>query len=476
MQREAYDELLLDIAEYACQGQRPTAVAMDTARLCMLDALGCLAGALDAPDIRPILGPVVPGTSVPLGCRVPGTSYVLDPIRAAFNTSALIRWLDFSDTTFRGGHPSDSIGAVLACAEYVSRRETSVITSPLTMRDVFEALVQTYEIQGVLADSVKLDAPSVGFDAVLGVKLACAAVCARVLGGTAEHVLNALSNAVLDAGTLNAYRQPPNAGTRKGWAGADAASRGVWFAMMSLAGEMGYPQPLTASPWGFCDVVLGGRPIELRRPLGCSVMENIIFKLLPCQRNATTAAEAALALHPAVAARVEEIRHVTVFTHAEAIERIDRKGRLPNAAARDHCLQFIVAAALIFGELRSEHYHEPLALDSRIDGLRHRMRVVEDVGYTRDYLDPATLSCANALQVEFQDGSVTPRVEVVHPAGDPVRRSEALPSLRRKFVTLTQGRWSDSTLDTVLALFSAPDRLDDLRVRDFLELMIGECR
>ena len=462
------DALLKKLTDYVCDGPQPSAPAVDTARLCLLDALGCLAGALHAPDIKPILGPLVPGATVPLGCRVPGTRYELDPVRAAFNTSALIRWLDFSDTTFRGGHPSDSIGALLACADYASRRE-----SPVTMDDVFEAMVRTYEIQGVLADTVKLDAPSIGLDAVFAVKLACAGVCARLLGGDSEQVANAFSNAVLDGGTLNAYRHPPNAGSRKGWAGADAASRGVWFAMMARAGEMGYPHPFTARAWGFDAVVLKGKPIALRA-LGSAVMENVIFKLIPCQRNATTAAEAAIALHPNVAARLDEVEEILVHTHAEAIERIDKTGPLPNPAARDHCLQFIVAAALIHGEITSEHYREPLALDPRIDRLRERTRVVEESRYTRDYFDGAVMSCANAVEVRFADGSCTGRIEVTHPAGDPQRRRDALPNVRRKFDALARGAFSDRARVTLLELFDSPDRLDATRVDKFLELLTGD--
>ena len=426
------DALLRTLADYVCGGPRPSALAIDTARLCLLDSLGGLAGALDAPDLRPILGPLVPGTTVPLGCRVPGTRYELDPVRAAFNTGTLIRWLDFSDTTQRGGHPSDGIGALLACADYVSRRGSHV-----TMRDVFEAMVRTYEIQGVLADTVKLDTPGIGLDAVLGVKLACAGVCARLLGGDTEQVANAFSNAVLDAGSLNAYRQLPNSGTRKGWAGADAASRGAWFAMMAVAGEMGYPHPFTASPWGFDTVVLGGRTLELRA-LGSSVMENVIFKLVPCQRNGSTAAEAAIALHPLVASRLEDLDRITVYTHAEAIERIAKTGRLPNPAARDHCLQFIVATGLVHGEVTSAHYHEPLALDPRIERLRAIMSVVEEPAYTRGYLDRTVLTCASAVEARFSDGSSTGRIEVSYPAGDPQRRAEALPNIRRKFDALAE--------------------------------------
>lgn len=462
------DALLKTLTEYVCDGPAPTPLALDTARLCLLDSLGCLAGALEAPDIRPLLGPLVPGTVVPLGCRVPGTRYELDPVRAAFNTSALIRWLDFSDTTQRGGHPSDSIGALLACADYVSRRGPDV-----TMRDVFEAMVRTYEIQGVLADTVKLDSPAIGLDAVLGVKLACAGVCARLLGGDVEEVANALSNAVLDAGSLNAYRQLPNSGTRKGWAGADAASRGVWFAMMAVAGEMGYPHPFTATPWGFETVVLGGKTLELRA-LGSSVMENVIFKLVPCQRNGSTAAEAAITLHPSVASRLDDLDRITIYTHAEAIERIDKTGPLPNPAARDHCLQFIVATALVHGDITSAHYHEPLALDPRIERLRAIMHVVEEPEYTRGYLDRTVLGCASAVEVTFADGSSTDRIEVTYPAGDPKRRADALPNVTRKFNSLAQRRWNDAARASLLELFASPQRLDAMPVRDFLELTTGD--
>jgi 2-methylcitrate dehydratase len=464
----AFDELLVAIADFVCSGAEPPQSAFEMARLCMLDALGCLAGALGEPDLEPLLGPLVPGTTVPLGARVPGTAYVLDPVRAAFSTSALVRWLDFSDTTVRGGHPSDGIGAILSCADYVSRREAQGAKAQLRMHDVFRAMVQAYEIQGVIADSCKLDAPAVGLDGVLSVKVAAAAVCTRLLGGSREHVLNAVSNAWIDGGTLNAYRQPPNAGTRKGWAGADAASRGVWMAMMAIAGEMGYPKPLSAKPWGFFEVFLDGRAIELSRPFTSSVIENVIFKLYPCQRNGSTAVEAALALHEAVARKLDRVQRVIVRTHAEAMERIDRRGPLPNAAARDHCLQFMVSAALVFGELRSEHYHEPLAADPRIEFLRERMEVVEDVRYTHGYSDPQTLSCANAVQVEFNDGSPSSLIEVEYPAGDSTRRSEALPKLQSKFLSLTAGKWSDERRSAVSTLLSA-NEVDAMPVSAFMD-------
>lgn len=466
-----FDDLLVTLADFVCDTSALSARATEMARLCLLDALGCLAAALDAPDVGHLLGPVVPGTVVPLGARVPGTSYALDPIRAAFDTSALIRWLDFSDTTFRGGHPSDNIGAILACADFVSRRESADEAQPCCMRDVFSAIARAYEIQGVIADSCKLDTPAVGIDAVLAVRVASTAVCARLLGADRLQVLNALSNAWMDGGTLNAYRHPPNAGARKGWAGADAASRGVWMAMMAVGGEMGYPRPLSARPWGFYDVFLGGQAIELRAPLSTSVIENVIFKLMPCQRNGTTAVEAALSLHPMVARRIGEVRKITVYTHAEAIERIDKTGPLPNAAARDHCLQFMVGAALVFGELRSDHYQAPLALDPRIELLRSRTEVLEEPRYTREYFDAGKLSCANAVQVEFVDGSTTPRIEVEYPAGDPSRRREALPKVREKFMTLTERKWTDARRATVSALLCEGDGVLRMPVRQFLDAL-----
>jgi 2-methylcitrate dehydratase len=465
---DSFDAVLVAIADFVCDGVEPTEPAYGAARLCMLDSIGCLAGALDDPELTPLLGPLVPGTTVPLGARVPGTAYVLDPVRAAFSTSALIRWLDFSDTTSRGGHPSDNIGAILACADYVSRRESG--EPRLCMRDVFRAMARAYEIQGVISESCKLDARDVGLDAVITVKVASAAVAARLLGGAREHVLNAVSNAWIDGGTLNAYRQPPNSGTRKGWAGADAASRGVWFAMIAVAGEMGYPKPLSAKPWGFHEVYLGGRRIALCRPFASSVIENVIFKLSPCQRNGSTAVEAALALHEEVARKLDRVQRVIVHSHAEAIERIDRRGPLPNAAARDHCLQFMVSAAVVFGDLQSEHYREPLALDPRVESLRQRIEVVEDERYSRGYADPRTRSCGNAVEVEFTDGTRSRRVDVEFPGGDPSRRSAALPKVQAKFRALAAGKWPDARTSAVAGLLGSPE-IDSMPVCAFMDLL-----
>jgi 2-methylcitrate dehydratase len=378
-----------------------------------------------------------------------------------------VRWLDFSDTTYNGGHPSDNIGAILACADYRDRNTDAA----LTMGHVLDALVIAYEIQGQIADACKLDAPAVGFDAVLAVKIASAAVAARLLGGTRDQVLNAISSAFVDGPTLNVHRHPPNSGTRKGWAGARAASSGVELALMAIGGEQGYPTALTAEPWGFYEVILGAKEIALKAQLGSAIVEHVIFKLLPCQRNGTTAVEAALQLHQAVGERLSDIREVLVHTHAEALERIDNGGILHNAAARDHSLQFMVAAALVHGALSAAHYHPPLATDPRVLELIPRVHLTEDAGYTAGYCNPAERSCANAVEIVFHDGSHTERVEVRYPAGHPARRAALRPLLEEKFMSAACGLYSGEHCEELRALFTDVRRLASMRVSDCMSLL-----
>jgi 2-methylcitrate dehydratase len=464
----AFDPLLVGIADYASQpAPRFSAAARSMAALCLMDALACLAPALNDPDCRRIIGPLVPGAVLPGGARVPGTGFELDPVRAAFSTGSLVRWLDFSDTTFDGGHPSDNLGALLACADYRDRRGGAV-----TMAQVLDAIVIAYEIQGRIAAACKFDAPAVGLDAVLAVKIAASAGAARLLGGSRDHILNAVSSAFADGATLNAYRQPPNSGTRKGWAGPRAAAIGVELALLAIGGEMGCPTVLTAKPWGFFEVMLGGRAIELPAPLGCGIVENIVFKLLPSQRNASTAAEAALQLHPAVAARVGEVEEVVVHTHAEALERIDNATLLHNAAARDHSLQFIVAAALAHGALTAAHYHEPLATDARVLELVRRVRLVEDARYSAGYKAPEERSTGNAVEAVFGDGSRTGRIEVLHPGGHPARRAALRPLLEAKFESLTRDLFPASKRGELRALFFDPERLAAMRASAFMQLLV----
>jgi 2-methylcitrate dehydratase len=463
-----FDSLLVTLADYASQpSPRFAHAARATASLCLMDALACLAPARHDPDCRRIIGPIVPGATLPGGARVPGTHFELDPVRAAFSTGTLIRWLDFSDTTYSGGHPSDNIGALLACADYRDRQGAA----PMMMAEVLDALIVAYEIQGQIANACKFDAPAVGLDAVLSVKVASSAAAARMLGGARQHILNALSCAFVDGATLNAYRQPPNSGTRKGWAGPRAASAGVEIAIMAVGGETGYPTALTAQPWGFFPVMLGGRTIELQTALGSSIVEHVIFKLLPCQRNGTTAAEAALHLHPVVAPRLREVREIVVHTHAEALERIDNATMLHNAAARDHSLQFIVTASLVHGALTAAHYHEPLATDPFVMTLLPRVRVVENPDYSAAYHAPGKRSTPNAVEVVFADGSRTELVEVHYPGGHPARRNALRPLLEAKFETLTSDLFSAQRRAELRALFFDVDRLGAMRVCEFMNLV-----
>jgi len=465
-----FDTLLVAFASYASQpSPRFAQAARATASLCLMDALACLAPARHDPDCRRIIGPIVPGATLPGGARVPGTALELDPVRAAFSTSTLIRWLDFSDTTFSGGHPSDNIGALLACADYRDR----LGATPVTMAEVLDALIVAYEIQGQIANACKFDAPAVGLDAVLSVKIASSAAATRLLGGTYEQILNALSCAFVDGATLNAYRQPPNSGTRKGWAGPRAAATGVEIALMAMGGETGYPTALTARPWGFYAVMLSGRTIELKAPLGSSIVEHVIFKLLPCQRNGTTAAEAALQLRASVAHRLRELREIIVHTHAEALERIDNASMLHNAAARDHSLQFIVAASLVHGALTAAHYHEPLATDPLVMELVTRIRLVENPDYTAAYDAPDTRSTPNAVEAVFDDGSRTERVEVHYPGGHPARRDALRPQLEAKFESLTSDLFTTQRRAELRELFGDVDSLAAMRVSKFIDLLVA---
>jgi len=466
-----FDPLLIVLADYA--GQRSPRFATNArvmAALCIMDSLACAAGALDMPDCRRIIGPIVPGAILSGGARVPCTNYELDPVRAAFSTSTLIRWLDFSDTTFNGGHPSDNLGAILACADFIDRQDERAIT----MSDVLDAIVIAYEIQGQLAAACKFDAPVLGFDAVFTAKVASSAAATRMLGGTRAQILNALSSSFADGPTLNAYRQPPNSGTRKGWAGPRAAADGVEIALMAIGGETGCPAVLTAKPWGFYEVMLGGKAIELREPLGCAIAENVIFKLLPSQRNASTAAEAALALHPQIATRIDDVCEVIVHTHAEALERIDNATLLHNAAARDHSLQFIVASTLALGQLTAAHYHEPLATDPRVMKLVPRVRLVESPAYTAGYHAADQRSTGNAIEIIFNDGSQTERIEVLYSGGHPARRDALRPLLEAKFESLTQPVFDAGQRRALRDLCFDAERLGTMRAADFMGMLIPQ--
>jgi 2-methylcitrate dehydratase len=435
-ERPAPDQLLVDIADYVLNFQIESKLAYDTARYCLMDSLACAFQALDHEACTKLLGPVVPGATMSGGARVPGCSWELDPVTAAFNIGALIRWLDFNDTWLAAewGHPSDNLGSILAVADYLSRRNAAAGKAPLTMRDVLTAMIKAHEIQGVLALANSFN--RVGLDHVLLVRIASTAVSTQLLGGNREQVINAVSNAWIDGGALRTYRHAPNTGSRKSWAAGDAASRGVRLALMALTGEMGYPSALSAPKWGFSDVLFGQAPVTLARPLGSYVMENVLFKIsFPAEFHAQTAVEAAMKLHPVVRERLNEIDTVTIETQEPGVRIIDKTGPLDNPADRDHCIQYMTTVPLIFGRLTADDYDDEVARDPRIDALRAKMQVRENSTFTKDYYDPEKRFIGNAVQVFFKDGTKSERVEVSVPIGHRFRRTQGLPLLVEKFRT-----------------------------------------
>ena len=467
------DSLLSQIADYVTADPAFSEEAYATASLCLMDSLGCALLALNEPACTKLLGPVVPGAELKGGARVPGMTVELDPLTAAFNIGCLIRWLDFNDTWLAAewGHPSDNFGGILAVADY--RNRASPRRSPaLTVRDVLSAAIRAYEIQGVLALGNSFN--RVGLDHVLLVRVATTAVVTELLGGTRQQIIDAVSQAWLDGGALRTYRHAPNTGSRKSWAAGDATRRGVQLALWTLTGEMGYPTALTAPQWGFQDALFGGRPIVVSQPLGCYVMENILFKVAyPVEFHAQTAVEAAIQLHAQVAGRLEEIVRIRIQTQESALRIISKTGPLKNPADRDHCLQFATAVALLQGDLTADHYEEPTALDPRIDRLRSVMEVVEDPRYSRDYLDPAKRSIAGAVQLFFRDGSASERIEIEYPLGHRRRREAAIPLLREKFARNAGTRFSSERVVALQELFADPHRLEALPVDEFMDLF---CR
>lgn len=468
------DRVLAEMAEYVSAYTVESEEAYETARFCLMDSLGCGLLALRYPACARLMKPVVSGAVLAGGARVPGTELELDPVRAAFCIGAAIRWLDYNDTWLAAewGHPSDNLGGILAVADYLGRRRASECGEPLLVRDVLTAAIKAHEIQGVLALENSFN--RVGLDHVLLVRVATAAVTTGMLGGSREQIANAVSHAFLDGGALRTYRHAPNTGPRKSWAAGDATSRGVWLAMMALAGEPGYPSALSAEGWGFEDTLFGGKDIRLARPFGSYVMENVLFKVsFPAEFHAQTAAEAAFELHGQVGGRLDEVEKVVIKTQESAVRIIDKKGPLRNPADRDHCLQYIVAVALIFGDLTADHYEDEAARDQRIDSLREKMEVVEDERYSRDYLDPDSRSIANAVQVCFRDGTRTEKVEVEYPIGHRRRREEAVPLLLSKFDTNLRAGFPERHAEKLSSLFRDPERLQETRVDDLMQMLVA---
>ncbi|NOU97826.1 bifunctional 2-methylcitrate dehydratase/aconitate hydratase [Paenibacillus sp. LMG 31456] len=467
------DQVLLDLADYVYDYGINSPEAYRTARLCLMDTLGCGLLALRYPECAKHLGPIVPGTVVPHGAKVPGTQYQLDPVTAAFNIGCMIRWLDYNDTWLAAewGHPSDNLGGILAVADYISRNNVAEGLAPLTMKDVLTLMIKAHEIQGVIALDNSFN--RVGLDHVLLVKVASTAVVTKLLGGSKEEMINAVSNAWLDGQALRTYRHAPNTGSRKSWAAGDATSRAVRLSMMALKGEMGYPSALTAKTWGFYDVLFKGNEFKFQRSYGSYVMENVLFKIsYPAEFHAQTAVECAIALYPEIKGRWEDIDHIVLTTHESAIRIIDKQGPLHNPADRDHCLQYMVAIGLIYGELTSDHYEDKVAGDPRIDWLRAKMITQEDARYTREYHEPDIRSIANAVQIFFKDGSSTEKVEVEFPIGHKGRRAEGIPLLEQKYEANLATRFPRKQSQAIMELCLNQQELEQTPVHQFMDRFV----
>ena len=474
--RPAPDRVLVDIVDYVRDARIDGIAALDTARNCLIDTLGCGLEALSYPACTKLLGPIVPGTVVPNGAKVPGTQFQLDPVQAAFNIGAMIRWLDFNDTWLAAewGHPSDNLGGILATADWLSRSAVAAGKPPLVMKDVLVAMVKAHEIQGVIALENSFN--RVGLDHVLLVKLASTAVVGHLLGLSRDELVNAVSLAVVDGHSLRTYRHAPNTGSRKSWAAGDATSRAVRLALIARTGEMGYPSALTAKTWGFYDVLFKGNAFKFQRPYGSYVMENVLFKIaFPAEFHAQTAAEAALTLHGRLQAsgkRVEDIARITIRTHEAALRIIDKTGPLANPADRDHCIQYMVAVPMIFGRLTAADYEDAVAADPRIDALRAKIVCVEDPRFTADYHHPDKRSIANALTVEFGDGTKFDEVVVEYPIGHKRRRAEGIPLLVEKFKTNLARRFPEKQRQAILDVSLDQARLETMPVNEYVDLYV----
>ena len=474
--RTQWDKVLVDIVDYVQDYAIASGLAYDTARNCLLDTLGCGLEALEYPACTKLLGPIVHGTIVPNGARVPGTQFQLDPVQAAFNIGAMVRWLDFNDTWLAAewGHPSDNLGGILATADWLSRTAIAAGKKPLPMRDVLTAMIKAHEIQGCIALENSFN--KVGLDHVVLVKVASAAVVAGMLGLSRDEILAAVSLAWVDGQSLRTYRHAPNTGSRKSWAAGDATSRAVRLALMAGTGEMGYPSVLSAKTWGFYDVLFKGQPFRFQRPYGSYVMENVLFKIsFPAEFHAQTAAEAAMTIYGAMAKAgktSDDIRKVTIRTHEACLRIIDKKGPLDNPADRDHCIQYMVAMPLIHGRLTAADYEDSIAADPRIDILRAKIDCVEDPAFTADYYDPGKRSIANGLTVEFKDGSRFDEVVVEYPIGHARRRAEGIPLLVAKFKTNLARRFPARQQDAILAVSLNQAALEAMPVNEYVDLYV----
>ena len=461
------DKIIREIADYVLNSKIESNEAYKIAHYNVLDALGCGIFALQFPACTKLLGPIVPNIKIENGARVPGTDYILDPVTAAFNIGCTIRWLDYNDTWLaeEWGHPSDNFGGILALADYISQQNER----SFTMKEVLTLMIKAHEIQGILALSNSFN--RVGIDHVILVKIATTAVATKMLGGTEKQIINAISNAWIDGHSLRTYRHAPNTGSRKSWAAGDATSRGVYLALMAMKGEMGYETALSAPKWGFEDVLFKSNKITLERPLTSYVMENILFKIsFPAEFHAQSAVEAAIILNKKHCGELSAVEKIVIYTQEPAIRIIDKKGPLKNPADRDHCLQYMVAAALLKGDLKAEYYEDDFAENPLIDSLREKIVVIEDKAYSKSYLDPNERSIANAVQLIFKDYK-SEKVEVLYPIGHKNRRNEGIPELIKKYNTNIKRHYQGEKLKNILDLIKSYDQFSKMNIIDFMQLV-----
>jgi 2-methylcitrate dehydratase len=470
--RPDFDPEIVALADYVCNYTITSVNAYQTAHYCLIDSIGCALLAQRYPECIKLLGPIVVNESVINGARIIGTQFQLNPVQAAFNNGLLIRWLDFNDTWLAAewGHPSDNLGGILAVTDYISRQRQSRGEEPFTVQDVLTAMIKAYEIQGILALENSFN--RVGLDHVILVKLATTAVVTQLLGGDHATICNAISLALLDGQSLRTYRHAPNTGSRKSWAAGDATSRAVYLALLALKGEMGYPSVLSAKKWGFCDVYLGGAPLKINRPYTSYVMENILFKIsYPAEFHGQTAVECALKLHALVKNQLNDIEKIVIKTQESAIRIINKQGPLHNAADRDHSLQYMVAIALLYGQLTSDHYEDHIAKNTLIDELRQKMHVMEEKQFSEDYLDPNKRSIANAIQVFFKDGSKTDEVKIEYPVGHRQRREEGIPLLLQKLQHNLASRFPQHRVELLEKIFNDDANFAKLPITELMSLL-----
>ena len=469
------DKVLVKIADYALNASIESKEALTSARYCLMDTLGCGLLALTFDDCKNLLGPYVENTQVPGGVRVPGTKHVLDPVKGAWDIGAMVRWLDFNDTWLAAewGHPSDNLGGILATADYISQKNVQLGKKALTIYDVLVSMIKAHEIQGILALENSFN--RVGLDHVILVKIASTAVISSLFGLSKEQTINALSQAFVDGQSLRTYRHAPNAGPRKSWAAGDATSRALQLVLLTLKGQIGYPSAITAPTWGFQDVLFKGKDLSLPQEFGSYVMENVLFKIsFPAEFHAQTAVEAAVTLHSEVKSRVSNIQKIVISTHESAIRIISKEGQLNNPADRDHCIQYMTAVGLLKGNLVAEDYEDDVAADPRIDLLRRKMVIEEDKRYSQEYLEADKRSIANAVQIFFEDGTSTEKIEVEYPLGHRRRREEGIPLLIEKFKSNLRTQFSQSRSEVILNLCLDESKLESTTVSDFMELMVLE--